>query len=477
MKIGFQQLAGVAVMEGRDQRADELFLVGQAEEMGVGDHVGAVAGVAVVVDKAAHVVQETGGNEEEPIPFGEAVEGLPVIKEIDRHGGDVAGMRQVVEGKGLPVIADRSEQHVVLPVFIFSVDRVVVMEKETFPDAAAGNGKVFRLCEAHELCHDERARDDDVCPLGGEAGDAFPFGEVFPADLIDEREKALGGKLVIVQLRQGILDTALVDFRQVAHGAADADHGNGLLGEPRDLPEPAPDIFLHFCFFLRRDGLTGAEPLGERDGAHGDAYGVKALLAADEGDLHAGAAQIEEEKVALVDRVNDAGKSEARFFAAADDRHGDTRQRADPLQEGCAVSGGADSRGGDGEDLRHVKDFGRVGVDFQARQRPLLRRLREHETVSRHAFGETNGFLFLIDQLVRAGSRDLHDNKADGIGTEINNGDAFHGILFSVGNGNPAGFRNLNGDFAKVSILFYIIRGETAELLGRFSDERDENQK
>ena len=74
-------------------------------------------------------------------------------------------------------------------------------------------------------------------------------------------------------------------------------------------------------------------------------------------------------------------------------------------------------------------------------------------------------------------SRDLHDNKADGIGTEINNGDAFHGILFSVGNGNPAGFRNLNGDFAKVSILFYIIRGETAELLGRFSDERDENQK
>ncbi len=74
-----------------------------------------------------------------------------------------------------------------------------------------------------------------------------------------------------------------------------------------------------------------------------------------------------------------------------------------------------------------MKDPRRMSIDLQAVQRPALSCFREHAVVLGHALGKTDGLFLLINEFVGAGGGDLHDDESDGIGTEIDDGNTFHG--------------------------------------------------
>ncbi len=426
LAIGFQIFPGVAVVEGADEGAHDLFAVGPAEDVGVGGHVGTVAGVAVVVDQISYVVEEGGGGEDVAHAAVQAMDFLPLVEEGEGHGGDVVGVEGVLHGQGVQVVLDGALEHVFFPVAVVVVEGVVVVEEESFSEAAAGNGEVGGFGFADDFLYHQGAGDDDVSPFTGEAADFLAFFVGFAGDHADFFEKVFHREMVVVKFRQGVVHGALVDFRQVAHGAADADDFHGDGGEPVDFGKNALDEIFHFCQLFGGHIAGGLEHFRQRHGADGDADRADASLVFHQSDFYAGTAQVEEEEIFLINGVDDTGKSQGRFGFAADDGHGDAGGEAHPFQEGGAVYGIAHGGGGDGEDFLDVLHFDDVGVDGKATECPLLRFFGEDAGGEGHAFGKTDGFLFLVDELVGAVFSDLHDDEADGVGAKVNDGDAFH---------------------------------------------------
>ena len=122
-------------------------------------------------------------------------------------------------------------------------------------------------------------------------------------------------------------------FGQVSHSAANSNDGDGTLWKPWDALQFLPDEVLHFFLLGRSDGIGAAEEFCEVDSPHGNTDGVNPFFALYQGDFHAGAAQIKEKEIILVDGVDHAGESEPRFFSAADDRQGNTRGSSYLLQK------------------------------------------------------------------------------------------------------------------------------------------------
>ena len=63
MAVGFQEFAGIAVMEGADKGTHDLLSMGPAENVGVSGDVGTVPGMAVVIDNGAGVMEKAGSIE------------------------------------------------------------------------------------------------------------------------------------------------------------------------------------------------------------------------------------------------------------------------------------------------------------------------------------------------------------------------------------------------------------------------------
>ena len=93
---------------------------------------------------------------------------------------------------------------------------------------------------------------------------------------------------------------------------------------------------------------------------------MKPFFVLDEGNFYAGAAEIEKEKIVLVDGVNDAGKTERGFFSPANHGHGDAGLFQNEPKEIGAVLRVSDGGGGNGPDARDGEDFGGVRVHGQA---------------------------------------------------------------------------------------------------------------
>ena len=128
--------------------------------------------------------------------------------------------------------------------------------------------------------------------------------------------------------------------------------------------------------------------------------------------------------------MNDAGKAQGRFCFSADNGHGNAGGEAYSFQEGCAVHRIPDSGGGYSQYFLHLLHGNDMGIYGKTFQRPLLCFFRELPGIQRHAFGETDGFLFLVHQFVGTVGSNLHDNKADGVGTQVDDCYSFHGISF-----------------------------------------------
>ena len=71
-----------------------------------------------------------------------------------------------------------------------------------------------------------------------------------------------------------------------------------------------------------------------------------------------------------------------------------------------------------------------MGIDRKAAQRPLLRFFRELAGLQGHALSQADRFLFLIHQFVRTVGANLHDDKPDGIGTQVDDCYTFHSVSF-----------------------------------------------
>lgn len=61
--VGFQEFAGIAMVEGADKGAHDLLSMGPAENVGVSGDVGTVPGMAVVIDNGAGVMEKAGSIE------------------------------------------------------------------------------------------------------------------------------------------------------------------------------------------------------------------------------------------------------------------------------------------------------------------------------------------------------------------------------------------------------------------------------
>ncbi len=199
LAIGFEVFPGVAVVEGADEGAHDLFAVGPAEDVGVGGHVGAVAGVAVVVDEISYVMEEGSGGEDVSHAVIETMDFLPLVKEGEGHGGDVAGVEGVLHGEGIEVVFDGAKEHVFFAVAVAVVDGVVVVEEESFAKAAAGDGEVGGFGFADDFLDDQGAGDDDVGAFAGEAADFLAFFVGFAGDHADFFEEVFYGEMVVVQ--------------------------------------------------------------------------------------------------------------------------------------------------------------------------------------------------------------------------------------------------------------------------------------
>lgn len=157
---------------------------------------------------------------------------------------------------------------------------------------------------------------------------------------------------------------------------------------------------------------------------------MKALFIFDKRNFHAGSAQIEEEEILAVDRVDDTGKTEGGFCAPADDRHGNACSHVDTLQEGSTVYSIPYCSSGDSQNLLYLLDFNNMRIYSQAFQRTLLCFFRQETRLLCHAFRKADGFLFLINEFIGSLLSNLHDDEADRVGTQINNSYTVHKISF-----------------------------------------------
>ena len=223
------------MVEGADEGAHNLLPVGPAENMGVGGDVGAVPGMAVIVDDGAGVMKEAGGKEEIPHAVIEMMRFLPLVEHGKSHGGDVGGMEIVFQRKGVEVVLHRGNEHVLFPVPFLIVNGVIVVEEEAFPKAAAGDGEVRGTGFPHDFLYHQGTGNDNVRPLFRKSGDFLPFFIGLSADGFHQGKEVFHRKVVVMEFRQGIGGRALVHLGQVADRTAYADDFHGLLGEPGDF--------------------------------------------------------------------------------------------------------------------------------------------------------------------------------------------------------------------------------------------------
>ena len=232
---------------------------------------------------------------------------------------------------------------------------------------------------------------------------------------------------------QGILAHEAVDLVEVAEGAAHADHlcVRVDLREPFDLLELfGEELFDLARLLLGRDAVVGEE-VGERHRAEGERRIVEHRPAVVIDDLGAAAADLQDDPLGDVHRVDDAAVDERRLLLFGEHFDADAARRLDLVQKGALIFGAADRRRGDGDDAR---DAARVTQAFEHFERLVCLGdpLRLQKAVPVHILTEADAlFEFVLDHKVIAAEQ-ADDDKARGIGTEVDDPDLFRCLLFCL---------------------------------------------
>ena len=266
---------------------------------------------------------------------------------------------------------------------------------------------------------------------GSRPGEAEPGGEIQGADLAAQAADLLRAHSSAAQV-VGAHRPPLTDREgpQAEDGPRRADHpvetaADDLLHRGGDRLR---DVGHHLPLVPAVEGVGAYELLGQADDAQLQALrhvgaGSRALR-----QLDAAAADVDHDRGApgYVYAVHRRAMDEARLLGPRDDADLDAGPLADGVQELAPVVRLADGARRGGDDLVHVVRLG------QARE--LAERLegREHRRLGERAPAEAAGaepdhLLLAVDDLERAVRPYLHDDDVDGIGADVDGGDAHAG--------------------------------------------------
>ena len=227
--------------------------------------------------------------------------------------------------------------------------RGIVFKEQPFTQAAATDDQFRAACRIEQGLDDGGAGDDEVGPFARQAGDLLAVGAGPRRNFRIQGVEVLCRQDVVMHLRQLVIRCPLIHLGKSTGRAANADEGEAQIFNPVGSEELFP---YEFQAVLQGDCVYVAleiEFFRNRYGADGDGNGMNWFAFLHQGQLDAGAAQVEQEKVLHGDGVDDAQIAEIGFPFACNDSHGYARFRVNPLQELVAVRGVAHGGGGDGD--------------------------------------------------------------------------------------------------------------------------------
>jgi hypothetical protein len=279
---------------------EEIELVGgEAFEVAVSDEVGGVLVVAGVADVPADVVKEGGEFEELAVFFGEVMEVVEGVEEVEGELGDlccmffveVAAACEFEDGAAAGVGVLDGE-------FDLGPVGVHVIDDHAFAEGAFADIDVCEFELGEDVVDDGGTGGDLVGAVGVEAGKAAAFLEVELAELFVDGVEVFAGHVGEEAVACGGFAVAECGHGgEIFEGAGGADEA--ARGEFADFLkgglEGFFDVGLEFIQFLGREGIGGEELLGEAGGAEGIGIEEERFFVGGDDEFGGAAADVEDE--------------------------------------------------------------------------------------------------------------------------------------------------------------------------------------
>ena len=274
---------------------------------------------------------------------------------------------------------------------------------------------------------DGERRGHDVRPVGRKAADALALFDVEDAHHLVDGTEIVRREGVVVHDAQRILPDETVDLVEVAEGAAHADHLRvGLhFREPVDLLELLGEEFLYFRRLFFGGDAVVREEVGERHGAEAERRIVQNGAAVVVDDLGAAPADLENDALGHVHRVDDAAVNERRLLLFGEHAHPHAAGRLDLVEEGALIFGMADCRRRHGDDAVYMGRLGKALEHFK-RFDGLRHALRLQKAVAVHILAEADALFDLVLHHEIAVLEEVDDDEPRGIGAQIDDTQFFH---------------------------------------------------
>lgn len=219
-----------AVVPAGDGCRNQLLLVGQAKELGVLNHVGRVAGVAVKVDGDTDIVKQGRSFQQLAAGLGQAVQLGPVIEHVEGQRGNVPAVGGV-RGVQLKNVLAAAFQNIIRnhgQIISFAV----VVEEQALAQAAAGGDELFASGNLQQTADDAAARKDDIAALVAQAGDFLALLQVGITQAVEKFLEGLNGEEVVMNFGGRVFLAALDDFGDGTRRTANTYQGQPLLLQP-----------------------------------------------------------------------------------------------------------------------------------------------------------------------------------------------------------------------------------------------------
>ena len=212
-------------------------------------------------------------------------------------------------------------------------DRLI--EHDPLAKTASAHREGLDMQIVGERLDDGKRGGHDVRTCGRKPADALAFFHVENADRLIDGTEILHRKLIIVHGVERIFPDKTVDLVEVAEGPAHADHLRiGIdLRKPRNLLELFGEEFFDLCrLLLGRDAVV-CEQIGKRHRAERERCIVEHGAAVVIDDLGASAADLQNDPLGDIHRVDDAAIDERRLFLFRQHFHSDPAGCLDLIQK------------------------------------------------------------------------------------------------------------------------------------------------
>ena len=411
-------------MVSGDERDDFDLLRVEAPQVAVLDQIVRMVVMSGIADVRADVVHHRGELEPLARVIRQSMNSPCLIEERERQAPDLLGMDRLVVaslGQGQRTAASDVGNLICLGDLAFVGPDVV--EDDAFAQGEVAQRDLGRAKAGEDGVDEHRSCDDQVRPLWVESGYLESFTERQRDHLLAYSPNLLARHAQVPDLRWrgatclGCCDDAdAQDSAGRSDDAIEAGIGDGLT-MPIDL---AVDMRDELLLVPTGERVGPDEAFGEPDGAKFEALRGLHRGGRTEGDLHAAAADVDDDRpgAAHLDAVHGRQVNEACFLDARNDSWSDPGAARNPTEKVAAVLGftyGARRRG---EDLLNAVRFGEPsesGEGLQACRHRLRRELASIEAAGAQAHHR----LLLIDDLEREIGPHVDHDHVDGVGADV----------------------------------------------------------